>query len=366
MVSFWQWWATGFLITYSICLILWHFNILLPILRLLLPCIIVLELASINYYTINEREAVEANKFNSKIGYNDYTIDAIDYLHTQDISFFRVSKDYSSGLAKHRSVNDPRIQNYYGTTSYSSFNQPYYTDFLRYMGVIKAGKEDQTRWITGLQKRPLLEALTSVRYHLAKRTPPDKAQRLLGQQQLQQFGDVKLYRNRYVQPLGFCYDHYILQSQFEKLSSQQKDFALLKAIIVSDSTALRYRELKQLHPNEMELEMNDERWENYYHAPQSLSITSHGQNYIKGSLNLAQSSYLFFSIPYDRGWQLLINEQAKTLDLANVGFMGTLIKKGEYDIVLEYRSPFIRVGIGIAIAAFMLYFLLLFRYGKWE
>ncbi len=364
LVSFWQIWTSVFIVLYGLCLVLWNQEIQVGIIRWIIPILLVFELASINYFTINDREAVSYDKFNSKLGYNDYTVDAIDYLKVQDISFFRVSKDYSSGLAKHRSINDPRIQNYYGTTSYSSFNQPYYADFLRYMEVIREGQEDQTRWITGLQKRPLLEAYTSVKYHLTKRNPNQTANQLLGQQKLQQFGDVKVFRNRHVHPMGFCYDHYILQSHFEKLKPQQKDFALLKALITPDDQAMNYRELKQLQVSEMEFEMNDERWENYYKSPSTLSITSHGQNHIEGSLSLSQTGYLLFAIPYDRGWQLLVNEQAQPLDIANIGFMGTLLKKGEHDIVLQYRSPFIGVGIGIAVLAFMLYFFLLLKWRK--
>src|SRR6185437_4515563 len=82
-----------------------------------------------SYTTINKRDAMQKNELTNKVGYSDYTVDIVSYLKQHDNSFYRIQKDYFSGLAMHRSINDAKAQGYYGTTSYHSFNQKNYKKF---------------------------------------------------------------------------------------------------------------------------------------------------------------------------------------------------------------------------------------------
>ena len=91
--------------------------------------------------SINKRVAMFNSELTTKVGYNDYTTDAISYLNANDKSFFRVNKDYVSGLAIHGSINDAKAQGFYGTSSYHSFNQKNYIKFLGDLNVIDAKDE---------------------------------------------------------------------------------------------------------------------------------------------------------------------------------------------------------------------------------
>jgi len=106
-------------------------------------------------------------------GYKDGTIKAVNYIKSIDKSaFYRTEKDYQSGNAMHGSLNDAMAQGYYGTTSYSSFNQLNYVRFLEETGLIQKGDESATRWVTGFRGNPLLQTFANVKYHLSKLEQP--------------------------------------------------------------------------------------------------------------------------------------------------------------------------------------------------
>ena len=115
------------------------------------------ELMVLSYLTTHRRLTLSPNDLTQKVGYNDYTVDAVKYLNSIDKGFYRVNKTYQSGTAIHTSYNDAKIQGYYGTRSYDSFNSKYYIQFLGDLDVINAQDEHQTRWSVGLISRPLLQ-----------------------------------------------------------------------------------------------------------------------------------------------------------------------------------------------------------------
>jgi hypothetical protein len=61
------------------------------------------EAAYFSSVTVNRRPVISASELTQRIGYNDYTNDAVNYLKSIDGDFFRVDKYFSSGLARNSS-----------------------------------------------------------------------------------------------------------------------------------------------------------------------------------------------------------------------------------------------------------------------
>ena len=95
-----------------------------------------LELIYLSSISVNNRDIVTTEEANQKIGYNDYSIEAINFIKKQDPGFFRIDKRYASSPAMHSSLNDGMAQDYNGTSSYNSFNQKYYIQYLKTIGII--------------------------------------------------------------------------------------------------------------------------------------------------------------------------------------------------------------------------------------
>ncbi|MES2760772.1 MAG: YfhO family protein [Bacteroidota bacterium] len=287
--------------------------------------------------SINKRTAMFKSELTSKVGYNDYTIDAINYLKASDKSFFRVNKDYMSGLAIHSSINDAKAQCFYGTPSYHSFNQKNYIKFLGDLNVIDAKDENATRWAKGLGDRPILFSIASGKYWLSKR--PDNSVANMGFDSIAKFGDVKVYKNKFALPFGFTYDKGIDEDEFKKLSPTQKDFCLLRACVIRNEDKVTFALLKQFNVVDTAAPVTFENYQAYVNRlkEEEFSISKFSENCIRGSITVGDSKVLFFSIPFDEGWSAKLNGADAKLYRINAGLTGLLINQGKNDVELCFE-----------------------------
>ncbi|MEN8120045.1 MAG: YfhO family protein [Bacteroidota bacterium] len=179
--------------------------------------LLTIELSYFSYKSYADREPVTKKEFTENAGgYKDGTIKAVNYIKSNDKTpFYRTEKDYQSGNAMHGSLNDAMAQGYYGTTSYSSFNQLNYVRFLEETGLIQKGDETATRWVTGFRGNPLLQTFGNVKYHLSKSEKPDMLR--FGFDSLSRQAGISILKNRFYLPFGYTYDKFIDFEDYQKL-----------------------------------------------------------------------------------------------------------------------------------------------------
>ncbi|RJP94752.1 MAG: hypothetical protein C4518_02710 [Desulfobacteraceae bacterium] len=329
--------------------------------RYIKPVLLVLlcfEAGYLSSITVNNRETLTREQFESKVGYNDYTVEAVNYLKSVDSGFYRVNKDYPSPLGEVNSINDAKVHGYFGTPSYSSFNKQEYIDFLKALEVIEPGKEVETRWAIGLLQRPVLQAIASVKYNLVK--PADLAAKnsfyQMTYEPIKQFGDVMVTKNKYAMPFGFTYDRYINVAEFEKLSKTQKDIALFLACVTDkDLTDIARIESQQIENSIKNFTLNDFTEIVSQKKTDALDMVYFSQKQFKGNISLDRKKFLFFSIPFDGGWEAFDNGQPIPMMKANIGFMGILLDKGAHNIELRYRVPYIKAAMTVSLISLLIY-----------
>lgn len=186
-----------------------------------LMLLVTVELSYFSYKSYAGRVPATKKEFAENAGgYKDGTIKAVDYIKSIDKTpFYRTEKDYQSGNAMHGSLNDAMAQGYYGTTSYSSFNQLNYVRFLEETGLIQKGDESATRWLTGFRGNPLLQTFGNVKYHLSKSEKPDFIR--FGFDSLSRQAGVTILKNRFYLPFGYTYDKFIDFDDYKKLTNYQ-------------------------------------------------------------------------------------------------------------------------------------------------
>jgi uncharacterized membrane protein YfhO len=326
---------------------------------LLVVCV---ESAHLSGITVTKRPVISSDELRQKIGYNDYTNEAVSYLKSIDQSFYRVEKDFSSGLAANASINDAQIQNYYGIKSYNQFNQKYYIKFHQDVDIIEKGRETQTRWAHSPQYRALLQTLTSVKYNLTKKSDANAFGPWYDH--LADFNDVHVYMNRYYLPLGFCYDSCLPASAFARISPPQKDQALLKAFVVEDHEKERFSSFTEFDLARLENEYSFRGYENDINdrRKDTLAMREHTQNRIAGTITLDREELLFFSIPYDKGWSATVDGNKAELFLVNAGFLGLVLGKGTHTVELRFEPPYLIVGATASLISLLVYCFLLYRF----
>lgn len=331
--------------------------------KILLLVLCVIEIMYFSGITVNKRDVVTQHVLNDKVGYNDYTVEAISYLKKTDSEFYRVNKDYSSGLAIHSSINDAKVQGFYGTPSYFSFNQKNYIKFLGDLNVIDVKDENSTRWAKGLGDRPILFSLASGKYWLSKR--PDNAVANMGFDSINKFGDVKVYKNKYALPFGFTYDKIIGEDEFRKFSPTQKDFCLLRACVIGNEDKATFTSMKPFNVSDTIAPVS---FDNYLAYGNELKkdnfiISKFSENNIIGNVNTGNSKILFFSIPFDEGWKAILNGKEAKLYRLNCGLTGLMTEKGNNVVELKFIPRFKRIGALVSLISLLIFIgLLAFSY----
>jgi len=353
-----------FLIIYSVLIYLLQFKNIKNVVKILILSAIVAELICLYSPSVNERPVISGSETTEKINYNDYTVDAVAFIKSHDKSFFRINKGYYSiPFLKYVSLNDAKAQDFYGTPSYNSFNQLNYIKFLQALEIVREGKELDTRWSIGLSKSPLLHSLASIKYTLAKEHKPMILD--FAYNEVVKVGDVRILENKYSLPLGFTYEKYISLKDFKSLPKDQKMYALYKAVVIDDSLYGNFDGLAKLSINEIPeyYAVNEYIKDIELLRKNTLNISKHEQNRITGEINLDKSKMLFFSIPFDKGWNIKVDGKTVKAMMVNIGFIGVPVEKGLHKIELSFLPLYYYTGVIISlIAVFLFVCLITYRY----
>ena len=351
--------AAFFLVVYAAMLYLLNVKKLSNVAKTVILALIVIELISFSNTTVNSRPVVTGEEMKGKTGFNDYTVDAVNYLKSVDKSFYRIAKEYSSGPAMHSSINDGQVQNFYGTPSYTSFNQKNYIKFLGTSEIIDEKDETQTRWARGVTQTPILHSFASVKYTLSKSAKPFIAD--YNYDMVTTIGDVKILKNKSPLPLGFTYSKFITKKDYKLLSGVQKKFILNKAFVLDDSVYQFPSGLDRLQLSDTSAGYS---WTDFGNdinmlKQDTLQVELFSQNHMKGKVNSSRPEMLFFSIPFDEGWQIKIDNKEVKPMMVNIGFTGVLVDKGSHQVELTFTPRFYNTGKLGSIAGLILFALII-------
>ena len=89
----------------------------------------------------------------------------------------------------------------------------------------------------------------------------------------------------------------------------------------------------------------------------TIDVTVNEEDYIKGTINLAKNKMLYTSIPYDKGWSVIVDgEQIAEENIVKVGnaLMGVKMDAGEHTVEFRYVPTGLYIGLGISLAGILL------------
>ena len=334
-------------------------------LKYLFMGVLVFELIYLSNISVNGRDTMLSTEVASKTkGYNDYSVEAINYIKQNDHSFYRIDKVYGSSPAMHYSINDGMAQDYMGTSGYSPFNEITYVLYLQLMGLASKENELQSRWAVGVAYHPILESENQVKYLLAK-GPINFLSRATSDS-LATFGNVTVYRNKYVLPLGYTYGTFLRSSNFVHLSPDQKEYMSLRACVVDDSDANKMNGFREFNLNDTSHIFSFDLYKQYTDdlRKDTLNITHFGQTHITGKIDLPEQRMMYLSIPFDKGWTVRVDGQVKNKIALFGGMTGILLPQGHHEIELSYELRFFGYGVYLSIIGLILLGGLWFYLGK--
>ncbi len=351
--------VTCVLIAYSIVLLL-----VVPLkssllVRSLFFVIVIVEIGYSAYGTANKREFFSHDFLRDKVLYNNYSLDAVKSIQSQDSSFYRIDKNFYPETARFSDLNFSQKQGYNSTASYSSFNQVNYVRYLQGFGIADKTNEQDSRWAIGLLDNPILQSQNNVKYFLSTNGYQPQWPEMWDSLGVK--GDVTIYRNRFVLPFGHTYSHFIRESQFDKASVMQRQFITLKAVVIKDTEIDKVSPLKEITLADTFSSMLD--FASFKQQRESmetdtLSNLVFSDNSFSGRINVSTSSVLYLSIPFDKGWNIVVDGKKQEKMLINKGMTGVILHPGAHSIELSYHLPYGMSGVvlclcGIAVFSFL-------------
>ncbi len=315
--------------------------------------LLLVELCYTGFVTTHERRVFATKDFHQKVDYNDYSVDAVRYIKSIDPGFYRVSKRYSSSTAMYKSFNDAMMQDYYGISTYNSFNQLDYVKMLNEIGTIDARDEWQSRMISW--SGGSVEDLFSVKYQLVR--DPQNFRTSFKYDSIAHIGNVTIARNRCALPLGFCYDHYITRDEYKKLNATYKQISLLSAVFVDDADLEKIKALQPLPTIDTAKQVDIDSYSKACEllAKSTLKLEQFSQSDIKGSTELDRPKLMYFSIPADKGWEAEVNGAKVDIIRLDGGMIGLMLPAGKSNVRLSFHQRYFSASLVSSIVGLLVF-----------
>jgi len=84
---------------------------------------------------------------------------------------------------------------------------------------------------------------------------------------------------------------------------------------------------------------------------------------IYGNIDVKKSGYFIFTIPYDKGFTVYVDNKKVEIEQVNGGFIGFKIDKGKHDIHLTFEAPYAKLGRIISLFGIVM-LIILYRYER--
>jgi uncharacterized membrane protein YfhO len=278
--------------------------------------------------------------------YDDGTLEALRDIRNIDNGVFRIEKTYHSV-----SLADALAQDYMGVKSYS-YQGRGVVDFNIGLELIPppeaAPSVNYTNWLPNMGTRVILNSLLGVKYIIAR-----EVLQWPGYVAVSQGRNYLIYRNDMALPLGIVQTRQITRSAFAKLSwlperdaNIYRDLTIMNAVVV-DKLMPTHGELYDLDALTSTKVVSLQ--ESYYQPAMALQATGlrvqqFSSNHITGSISPEKNGLLVFSIPFNQGWSLKIDNMATPLMRANFGMLAAPVSAGRHSVELEFRLPGQQVG----------------------
>lgn len=263
--------------------------------------VLCIELYTENLPTLNGRPVMGKDSVYSSEYYTPTTIEAVDQVRSMDNGLYRMEKDFRHGYA-----NDPILENYYGTSSYTLQEKETY-QFLSELGL---RSEILNATSAVVHNRGAMDML-GIKYLLTREALEEPDMTYLSTIREEGYEDVLIYRNELAFPI---------------LYTAEDEFSLV------GSSA-------------------------YLEALKPVEIIEFSEDHLKGQIT--GQGDLITSIPYDAGWKLYADGKRIEIQPVNTGFVGAKLPDGTEGIELRFVPPGLAAGIvvtaaGVAIAILLL------------
>lgn len=186
--------------------------------------------------------------------------------------------------------------------------------------------------------------------------------------------NCKVYENDCYIPMGFAYDSFITEEEFDMIQNTHRSEAILYSMVLTHEQMQKYSHITGYNKEEYNLLYSDkpEKFKskiNTYSygreiyqktceklANNSCSRFEYTSNGFKAEFtNEGNENLLFFSVPYSDGFKAFVNGKETDIEKVNNGFMAVSVPaESNCEIEFIYNTPGLSTGVIITLSSFAL------------
>jgi uncharacterized membrane protein YfhO len=214
--------------------------------------------------------------------------------------------------------------------------------------------------------RPGIRALLSGKYYcenawVAKNRVFFNGEGTDGYVYLETQNHFDIFENQNYIPMGFAFDYYITESEWEKLEPKEHDYDLVRVLILPDEYADKYGD--GLNMKEMRAEDLERDPLSYFRFTNECSLRSDSScdyfetdtyGFSATTSDLKGEKLLFFSVPNTKGFSCEVDGIETEIIIADYGMMAIPVSSGVHNIRVEYTPEGLRPGIMLSIAGLLM------------
>ena len=166
-----------------------------------------------------------------------------------------------------------------------------------------------------------------------------------------------VYRNTNYVPMGFAYDYYLTQTEYEETAKATRANLLMRALVLTDEDAAVYGKYLTHLPEGRREELY---YESYVQdcrerRATATSVFQMNNSGFHAEITLEKENLVFFSVPYDDGFTAYVNGQEADIVEVDEGLMAVLCPAGENSIDFVYQPDGIRLSRALTLGGIVVW-----------
>lgn len=165
----------------------------------------------------------------------------------------------------------------------------------------------------------------------------------------------KIYENEYAVPMGFTFDSYMLDADFQEIDPAYRHLALMKCLVVhsfDDAMLATASGLHQVFDEDLNGTFTQENYLNDCLERKEISCYDFVRDNkgFEAKIDTKDTEeYVFFSVPFDNGWSAEVNGQKAEIMQVDYGFMAVKVPANTTSTIrFNYHTPGVLYGFFVA------------------
>jgi len=351
--------VVGFIVVYALLIYFGNKSKSFQDIKFGIMVLVLFEIVTFSNKTVNNRDHLFTAELQDKKGFNDYSVEAINYIKSIDSHFYRVAKMFPSGLSVHQSMNDAMMQNFNGLIGYTAFHNKYYLNFLQLNDALDANNTDDLKWVYKILSKPKLFSFAGAKYIIDNGETFNYDTTYI--HCIKKLNGISIFKNDLALPLFFFQDKWIKESDFKKLSKKNKSHALFYASVLPNESNIKIG--NELHVDDtVRLQNLVLLLEQAKILQNSKIITKYfSNNRILLDVQVDKPTIFQTTIPFHKGWSVLVDGKLISPFIVDGGLLAFNLVKGEKQIVLEFKPTDLKLGLIVTLISFITCIFLFFK-----